>query len=110
MDKKVRRACFMTLLSGAFTFGAFAAEVTGVWKGQLTDREGSLHDVSIDLKADGTKVTGTVVGMPTGSMLTVKNGKIEGPQLSFQISVNNPGGESAQCTSPTKSPATRCVV
>jgi hypothetical protein len=98
MEMKVRHAGFLALLLGSFTFGAFPADVTGVWKGQLTDREGSLHDVSFDLKADGTKVTGTVIGMPPGSVLALQNGEIEGPQLSFQISINNPDGESAHCT------------
>src|SRR5690348_10719213 len=98
MEMKVRQAGFLALLVGSFTFGAFAADVTGVWKGQLTDREGSAHDVSLDLKADGTKVTGTATGMPPGSALTLQNGKIEGSHLSFQISINSPGGGSAQCT------------
>src|SRR5258708_36128794 len=84
MDMQVPQACFLTLLIGSFTFGAFAADVTGAWKGQLTDREGSLHDVSIDLKADGTKVTGTVVGMPPGAVLTIQNGEIiEARQKAF---------------------------
>jgi hypothetical protein len=98
MDMKVRQAGFLTVLIGSISFGAFAADVTGVWKGQLTDREGTLHDVSFDLKADGTKITGTVVGMPPGSVRTVQNGGIEGSQVSFQISINNFGEQSAQCT------------
>ena len=73
---KVRLACFLPLLIGSFSFGVFAADVTGVWKGQLTDREGNTHDVSFDLKAAGTNVTGTVVGMPPGSALAIQNGKI----------------------------------
>ena len=98
MDMKVRLACFLPPLISLFSFGVFAADVTGVWKGQLTDREGSTHDVSFDLKAAGTDVTGTVVGMPPGSALAIQNGKIEGPQLSFQISIDKAGEQSVQCT------------
>jgi hypothetical protein len=94
---KVRQAGILAGLIGSFTFSALAGDVTGVWKGQLTDREGSLHDVSFDLKADGTRITGTVAGMPLGSTLSVQNGEIKGPQLSFRISISGPG-EPAQCT------------
>jgi hypothetical protein len=97
MDMKVRLACFLPLLIGLFSFEVFAADVTGVWKGQLTDREGSIHDVSFDLKAGGTNVTGTVAGMPPGSALAIENGKIEGLRLSFQISIGKAGEQPAQC-------------
>lgn len=94
----VRQAWFLALLIGSFEPAAFAADITGLWKGQMTDREGSSRDVSFDLRAEGTKVTGTVVGIPPGSRLTVQNGEIEGPKISFQITINRPEGESTQCT------------
>src|SRR5260221_13652505 len=98
MDMKVRPACLPALLLGLLSFRAFAANVAGSWKGQLTDREGALHDVSFDLKSDGAKVTGTVAGMPPGSVQTIQKGALEGSELSFQISIGNPGGAPAQCT------------
>ncbi len=93
----IRQAGFLILLIGSIIFEALGADVTGLWKGQVTDREGGLHDISFDLRSDGTKVTGTILGLPPGSVLTIQNGKIEGPQLLFQISINHPGEESAQC-------------
>lgn len=61
---KLRHALVLSLLVSPLTFGAFAADVTGVWNGQLTDREGGLHDISFDFKAVGAKLTGTVIVIP----------------------------------------------
>jgi hypothetical protein len=98
MKMNVSKIGFLAAMIGWCALGVAAADVTGLWKGQMTDREGNLHDVSFDLKADGTKVTGKVVGILPGSALTAQNGKIEGPQISFQVTIQPAEGESAQCT------------
>lgn len=94
---KPRRACFVGATIGLFAVVAFGSDITGVWKGQITDQGGTSRKFSMNLKAHGTKVTGTVVvGEPPGSVLTIEQGKIEGPQVLFQISGKTPQGGSVQ--------------
>lgn len=97
MDMKLREACFLGAMIGLVAVAAFGSDVTGVWKGQIIDQGGSRRNISMNLKADGTKISGTVVvGEPPGSALPIDNGRIDGHQVSFQISVKTPQGESAQ--------------
>jgi len=44
--------------------GANAADASGTWKGAF-DFQGNPVPLTINLKIDGTKVTGTVEGLPT---------------------------------------------
>jgi|SRR5579872_2800985 len=78
-----------------FALPALAADLTGTWSGHITDPGGSKHDITLNLKLDGTKVSGTMTGgPPTGEEQKIVGGELEGDQLSFEVEAQGPGGES----------------
>jgi hypothetical protein len=80
----------MALLLIAAT--ALAADLTGIWAGHITDPNGENHDLSLKLKLDGNKVTGTIKGGPPTGEQQPLSGELEGDQLSFDV--KGPGGAS----------------
>ena len=44
---------------------AFAADVTGKWVGQVPGRDGQMRETTLNLKADGSNLTGTVKAKET---------------------------------------------
>jgi hypothetical protein len=62
---------------------AFAADVDGKWAGNISTPMGDVQ-VGFQFKADGATLTGTTTG-PDGSMVTLKNGKIDGSKISFTV-------------------------
>jgi hypothetical protein len=81
------RLAIVALVSG-MAVAAHAADVSGTWKGSF-DFNGSLMPVTINLKASGETVTGTV-GLPTGSA-EIHDGKIIGEALSFWLNTDYQG-------------------
>src|SRR3989442_7775139 len=91
------KARSLVLLLGLSACSASAADVTGVWAGHATDPRGNSQDLTFNLKAVGNNLTGTVMGPPPlDSGLSIVNGKIEGDQVSFAISVTDPDGSPAK--------------
>jgi len=68
-------------LAGLLALSAFAADVTGKWVAEMPGRGGQTHEVTFNLKADGSALTGTVSG-PRGDT-DITDGKIDGDQISF---------------------------
>lgn len=68
-----------------------AADVTGKWSGDINTPDGSSISLTLNLKADGAKVTGTVTG-PTGDV-EIADGKMDGETLQFVLNVDA-GGQS----------------
>jgi hypothetical protein len=68
----------------------FAADVTGKWTGQVPGRDGQTREQVLNLKSDGSAVTGTVSG-GRGGDAEIKEGKISGDDVSFVV-VRNFGG------------------
>ena len=66
---------------------AFAADVTGQWAGTTKGPDGGDFTLTISLKQDGAKLTGTVGG-PQGEPVEITDGKVEGDKLSFNVSFN----------------------
>ncbi len=59
---------------------AFAADVTGTWKGSLNgDRE-----LTFKLKADGNHLTGTVAGL-RDKEVAIEKGAIQGSTVTFSV-------------------------
>ena len=92
-----RKLLTMTTLLLAFAFGAFAADVSGKWTGQVQGRNGA-QDVTVTLKADGAKLTGTVLGGGGGrggggapQAREISDGKVDGANISFTVKVENNG-------------------
>ncbi|MGB7758388.1 MAG: hypothetical protein WBL61_01085 [Bryobacteraceae bacterium] len=70
---------------------AWAADVTGTWKGDVSSPDGNTFTLTYTFKQDGAKLTGTVLG-PQGDPLPIDNGKVEGDKISFSVKVDFNGG------------------
>ena len=68
------------------TAPAFAAGLDGNWAGSLDSPNGPVT-INYTFKADGAKLTGTTTG-PDGSKLALKDGKIDGANISFAVDVD----------------------
>ena len=78
--------CALALLMILFTMPVFAADVDGKWTGTVSTGGGDFP-VALTFKADGTKLTGTSTG-PDGTEIQIKDGKIEGANLSFSVTLD----------------------
>lgn len=79
-------AASMALLAAA----AWAADVTGTWKGEINGPNGSFS-LTYSFKQDGSKLTGTVTG-PQGDPLQLEEGKVDSGKLHFVVNVPMNGG------------------
>ena len=64
----------------------FAADVAGKWTAEVEGRNGQKRTQTFDLKTDGDKVTGTMVGMG-GREMKLEDGKIDGDTITFSVTV-----------------------
>jgi len=76
---------FYAVLAGLLllTVSAFAADVDGKWAGTMATPMGDIP-VGFTLKADGATLTGTTTG-PDGTEIAIKDGKIDGANISFNV-------------------------
>jgi hypothetical protein len=87
-------AVFAVFMLNLLASPAWAADdLTGTWTGKITDPMGS-HAISLQLKVEGGKITGTLTGgPPTGEALPITEARLEGDQLSFKVKLQDPQGE-----------------
>jgi hypothetical protein len=85
-----KKLLFVATIALVFTFAAMAADVTGKWVAEQPGRNGGPpRQTTFVLKADGSKLTGTMTGgggrggAPTPVEIT--DGKIEGDNISFTV-------------------------
>jgi hypothetical protein len=82
----MRNRSFLTLVSvlvlGALTL--MAADVTGKWAAEVQGRNGQTRNVSFAFKQDGSTLTGTMGG-PMGGDAEITNGKVDGDNISFDV-------------------------
>ena len=71
---------------------AYAADIDGKWVGEIQGMDGSPTKISYTFKADGDKLTGDTTG-PDGKSIAIKDGKINGNNISFSISIDMGGQE-----------------
>ncbi len=71
---------------------ALAADIDGKWTGQVAGMGGDPMTINYTLKANGTALTGTTTGMD-GKDVQIKNGKIEGNNVSYSVSFDMGGQE-----------------
>lgn len=88
MKIRLTAIAFVTLLLAA---AAWAADVTGTWKCEITGQDGNSFTLTYSLKQDGTKLTGTVSG-PQGDPLDLMDGKVEEGKIHFAVNVPFNGG------------------
>jgi hypothetical protein len=75
---------------------AYAADVTGKWVAETQGRNGPTQ-VTFTLKADGAKLTGTVLQGAQGEPTEITEGKVDGDNISFVV-VRNMGGNEMKMT------------
>ncbi len=85
------------VLSLIASTAVFGADIDGKWKFERTmDRGGQSMTITMvfDLKADGSKLTGSVTSTsPRGERTSeIKDGKLDGNKFSFTTSFDTPNG------------------
>ena len=65
---------------------AAAAGIDGNWRGSLDTPNGTA-DLSFTFKADGAALSGSSTG-PDGSPTAIKNGKIDGDKITFDMDLD----------------------
>lgn len=88
-----KKLLLVTSILLVVALGLFAADVTGKWTYEMAGRQGgNPRPVTLNLKADGSKLTGTVSGMMgrggggggTPPEMQIMNGKVDGNNVSFE--------------------------
>jgi len=69
----------------------FAAGIDGTWTGTFSGMGGMPMTVTYNFKEDGDALTGTMSGAP-GEWIPIKQGKIDGINISFEVNVNTSFG------------------
>jgi hypothetical protein len=63
-----------------------AADVDGKWTGSLDTPMGAIP-IEFNFKADGATLNGSMLG-PDGGQIPIKNGKVDGSKISFNVSID----------------------
>ena len=86
-----KKLLFVVTIALVFAFAAMAADVTGKWTFEQPGRGGGPgRPVTITLKQDGAKLTGSVPGMGRGGdnpppPTEITDGKVDGDKVSFTV-------------------------
>ncbi|HEV2383095.1 MAG TPA: hypothetical protein VG206_25285 [Terriglobia bacterium] len=75
----------------AFAGWAFAADITGTWKGTAETPAGKVQR-TFNFKVDGSKLTGEATSDVLGNS-TIQDGKINGDTITFTIDVTIQGNQ-----------------
>jgi hypothetical protein len=78
---KSLRLFLATSLAGACLW---AADASGKWTAEMQGPGGNTRTVTMNLKAEGSKLTGSVSG-GRGGEAEISDGKIDGDDLSFSV-------------------------
>jgi|SRR5579863_2078277 hypothetical protein len=76
-----KRVVLLSALLALSSLAAFAADVTGKWMSEAMGKGGPQ---TFTLKQDGSALTGTVQG-GRGGASEIKNGKVDGDNVSFEV-------------------------
>jgi hypothetical protein len=75
----------LLVLIAIFAVTAAAADITGTWKATAQGPNGNMERTFV-FKVDGSKLTGEATSTMLGKS-TIENGKIDGDNLSFTLTV-----------------------
>ena len=78
-------------LLGVFSLVAAAADVTGAYKAEMAGRNGNTQSITINLKADGDTLTGSIT-TPRGDN-PISDGKVKGDKVSFSQKMSFNGND-----------------
>jgi hypothetical protein len=76
-------------LLALFAVAAFAADISGTWKGTAEGPQGAIER-TFTFRQHGTELTGETTSEMMGKS-TIDEGKVEGDNISFSINVNFQG-------------------
>lgn len=80
------------VLSVMLVATAFAADVTGKWKGESEGPNGQKRETSFTFEVKGSELTGTVAG-GRGGEAKIEEGKVDGDNVSFAVTRSMGGNE-----------------
>ena len=75
-----------SLLMIALCVPAVAADIDGKWTGSVQGPAGDTP-VSFTFKSDGAKLTGTTPNPLDGTDVAIKDGKVDGKNITFKLSL-----------------------
>jgi hypothetical protein len=87
----IKKLLFVVTIALVFAFAVMAADVSGKWTYEQPGRGGNPgRPVTITLKQDGMKLTGSVPGMGRGGdnpppPTEITDGKVDGNNISFTV-------------------------
>jgi len=85
------RILSLLALLGVFTFVAAAADPSGTYKAEVAGRNGNTQTLTINLKADGSSLTGAIVN--ARGEVAISDGKVDGDNVSFNVKRSFNGNE-----------------
>lgn len=86
---KISAAALLAL--GILAQAAFAAaDANGTWKWKFTTQGGQEFELSLTLKQEGEKLTGSLM-IPTGDSIDIKDGSFKNDEVSFTTEVERNG-------------------
>ena len=87
MNRAITRRLALVVTLSVVAFAPLrAADVDGKWSGSIDTPMGAIP-IEFNFKADGATLTGSMGG-PDGGQIPIKNGKIDGNKISFNVSVD----------------------
>jgi len=86
MNRAIARLALVVTLCVVAFVPLYAADVDGKWTGSLDTPMGALP-MEFNFKADGSMLSGSMLG-PDGGQIPIKNGKIDGNKISFNVSID----------------------
>ena len=72
------------VFSGLVSHARAADTATGSWKWEFKRQNGDAVDVTLKLKQDGDKLTGTISG-PNGSETAIEDGAVKDGEVTFKV-------------------------
>ena len=91
---RVLRAFPIVAAASLLAAPALAADLNGVWKGDLLDPSWTKMPISLELKDDQGKISGVMTGgPPTGEAAPIADAKLVNDVLTFDVRVPGPGGQ-----------------
>ena len=85
-----KKLLFVVAILCALTLAIYAADVTGKWTWEQQGRNGSMTN-TLTLKQDGSNLTGSLDG--GRGPVDIKDGKVDGNNVSFSITRNMGGND-----------------
>ena len=80
--------CLFALLGSSV---AIAADVTGKWTAQVPTRSGEPRSITFTFQQEGNQLTGSMAGRERD--IPIEDGKVDGDNISFTVTVSLGGGE-----------------